>query len=158
MENAAAFLEPRRYATLLGVTTEFTKMEGVTHNAKYKKTYVVISRVETGMLTSNTDPKDDIHVARNDGGAIYELELKDWQKDTDGHPIMSSYVARKMTSIPELLGGWLSLDDHKKSIYDAEGNRCEQDKVCGGDNLKYAENMRTLFIGKDMWMPVTGGL
>jgi hypothetical protein len=32
---------------------------------------------------------------------------------------------------------------------DAEGNRCLQDKVCGGDNLKYAEGIRTLFIGED---------
>jgi len=143
MEKAAAFLETRRYAALLGATTEFTKMEGVTHNAKDKKTYVVISRVETGMLKSITDPKDYIQIARNDGGAIYELELKDWQKDTDGHPIDSRYVARKMTSIPELLGGWLG------GTKDSEGNRCLQDKICGGDNIKYAENMRTLFIGED---------
>lgn len=150
MEKAAAFLETRRYAALLGATTEFTKMEGVTHNAKDKKTYVVISRAETGMLTSSTDPKDDIHVARNDGGVIYELELTGGQKDTDGHLILSRYVAKNMAGIPELLGGWLGLAaDGKTAIKDAEGNRCKQDMVCGGDNLKYAENMRTLFIGED---------
>ena len=149
MKKAAAFLETRRYAALLGATTEFTKMEGVTHNAKDKKTYMVISRAETGMLTSSTDPKDDIHVARNDGGVIYELELTGGQKDTGGHLILSSYVAKNMAGIPELLGGWLGLAADGKAIKDAEGNRCKQNMVCGGDNLKYAENMRTLFIGED---------
>jgi len=46
-----------------------------------------------------------------------------------------------MVSIPKLVGGWL------RGAMDAKGNRCEQDKVCGGDNIKYAENIRTLFIG-----------
>jgi hypothetical protein len=143
MEKAAAFLETRRHAALLGATTEFSKMEGVTHNARDKKTYVVISRVEGGMTDISTDPQNDIRLARNDGGAIYELSLAGGQKDTDGHSIASGYVAKSMASIPELLGGWLG------GAKDAEGNRCLQDKVCGGDNLKYAENMRTLFIGED---------
>jgi secreted PhoX family phosphatase len=142
-EKAAAFLETRRYAALRGATTEFAKMEGVTHNARDKKAYVVISRVEGGMLASASDPKDDIHVARNDGGAVYELDLRGWQTDADGRWIGSAYVATRMTSIPELLGGWLG------GAKDAEGNRCEQNKVCGGDNIKYAETIRTLFIGED---------
>lgn len=143
MEKAAAFLETRRYAALKGATTEFSKMEGVTHNAKDKKAYVVISRVEKGMTDLATDPQNDIRVARNDGGAIYELALGGWQKDSDGRWILSRYAAKTMTSVPELVGGWLG------GTKDAEGNRCEQDKVCGADNIKYAEKMRTLFIGED---------
>lgn len=143
MEKAAAFLETRRYAAFLGATTEFSKMEGVTHNAADKKAYVVISRLEGGMTDVATDPQNDIHLPRNDGGAIYELALSGWQKDTTGHWIRSRYVATSMSSIPELLGGW------NGGAKDAEGNRCEQDKVCGGDNIKYAETMRTLFVGED---------
>ena len=48
-----------------------------------------------------------------------------------------------MASIPELLGGWLG------GTQDAEGNRCLQDKVCGPDNIKFSEGMRTLFVGED---------
>jgi uncharacterized protein len=143
MEQAAAFLETRRYAALLGATTEFSKMEGVTHNAEDRTAYVVISRVEKGMLASTTDPRDDIQLARNDGGAIYEMDLGGSQKDTDGRLIASRYVGKRMASIPELLGGWLG------GAKDAEGNRCEQDKVCGADNIKFAGSMRTLFIGED---------
>ena len=143
MEKAAAFLETRRYAALLGATTEFSKMEGVSHNAGDKKAYVVISRIEAGMTDLPDDPRNDIRVARNDGGAIYELALAAGQKDSEGRPIGSRYVASGMASIPELLGGWLGGDK------DAEGNRCEQDRLCGPDNIKYAEKMRTLFIGED---------
>jgi hypothetical protein len=71
------------------------------------------------------------------------LALSGWQKDTQGQLIRSSYVAKTMTSIPELLGGWLG------GSKDPEGNRCLQDKVCGPDNIKYSEGMRTLFIGED---------
>ncbi len=143
METAAAFLETRRYAALLGATTEFSKMEGVTHNVEDSKAYVVISRLEGGMTDVPTDPQNDIRLPRNDGGAIYELALERGQKDTAGRWIQSRYVGTSMASIPELLGGWLG------GAKDAEGNRCEQDKVCGADNVKFAETMRTLFIGED---------
>jgi secreted PhoX family phosphatase len=146
MEKAAAFLETRRYAALLGATTEFAKMEGISHNAADQKAYVVISRIEGGMLPATKpaeDPQDDVRLARNDGGAIYELALEAGQKDTGGHRIPSRLVATSMTSVPELLGGWLG------GTSDAEGNRCEQEKLCGPDNIKFSEEMRTLFIGED---------
>jgi hypothetical protein len=143
MEKAAAFLETRRYAALLGATTEFAKMEGISHNEADGKAYVVISRIEGGMVTSATDPQDDVRLPRNDGGAIYELALEAGQHDTGGRPIPSRLVATTMASIPELLGGWLG------GTRDAEGNRCLQDKVCGPDNVKFSEGMRTLFVGED---------
>ena len=150
MEKAAAFLETRRYAALLGATTEFSKMEGVTHNARDKKAYVVISRIEAGMTDVTTDPQNEVRLPRNDGGAIYELTLQSGQKDASGAVIDSDYVASSMASIPELLGGWLGVGaDGKTAIKDAEGNRCQQESVCGADNIKFAENGRTLFIGED---------
>ena len=47
-ELAAAFLESRRYAALLGASTEFTKMEGVTHNAHDKRLYMAMSYINQG--------------------------------------------------------------------------------------------------------------
>jgi len=137
MEKAAAFLETRRYAALMGATTEFNKMEGVTHNAEDKKAYVVISRVENGM----SDTSGDIRLAKNKGGAVYELALKGKVLDADGKRIKSDYVATRMASVPELLGSY--------NAAATDGNYCPQDKVCDGDNLKYSEAMRTLFIGED---------
>ncbi|MGR9045817.1 MAG: PhoX family protein [Gammaproteobacteria bacterium] len=144
MEKAAAFLETRRYAAYLGATTEFSKMEGISHDPKRGrhhngKAFVVISRLEKGMA----DTEGDIRLERNDGGAIYELELTGHQLDSVGNRIPSRFVAKSMNSVPELLGGWLG------GAKDDEGNRCEQDKVCGGDNIKFSPAIRTLFIGED---------
>ncbi|MBK7793984.1 MAG: DUF839 domain-containing protein [Betaproteobacteria bacterium] len=139
MEKAAAFLETRRYAAYLGATTEFSKMEYIAFNAKDRKFYVVISRVERGMA----DTAGDIRVARNDGGVVYELATGTAQNDTDGNAINSEYVGTALVGIPELNGGWLN------GAKDAEGNQCSQDRICGPDNLRFAGSIRTLFIGED---------
>ena len=138
--QAAAFLETRRYAALLGATTEFSKMEYIAFNKADKKFYVTISRVEAGMA----DAAGAIRMAPNDGGAILEMVTAEGQKDTSGAAIDSAFVGVSLTPIPELAGGWLGKD--KK---DAEGNACSQDQICGPDNLVYVDSIRTLFIGED---------
>lgn len=140
MEKAAAFLETRRYAALRGATTEFSKMEYIAYNPTDRKFYLTISRVEAGM----SDGKGDIQIARNDGGIILEMRTAKRQKDTDGNRIPSDFVGTTLSSIPELVGGWRT--DGTK---DLEGNACEQDKICGPDNLRYVESIRTLFLGED---------
>jgi secreted PhoX family phosphatase len=150
MEQAAAFLETRRYAALRGATTEFSKMEYIAFSKKDRKFYLTISRVEAGMA----DTTGDINVARNDGGMILEMTTAKEQKDTDGKPIKSEFVGTKLASIPELVGGWpipeeLDLADGVDDGKDAEGNQCVQDKLCGPDNLRYVDSIRTLFIGED---------
>lgn len=137
MAKAAAFLETRRYAAYRGATTEFNKFEGTTHNAMDKKAYVVMSRVEDGMA----DTEGDIQVAENKGGAVYRLDLGT-AKDSAGNAIASGYVANRMVAIPKLLGKYNDEED-------ANGNRCVQNRVCGGDNLKFSAGMRTLFVGED---------
>lgn len=139
MEKAAAFLETRRYAALLGATTEFSKMEYIAFNNQDRKFYLTISRVEAGMA----DTKGDIQVARNDGGIILEMATAENQQDTEGHPIYSRFVGTSLLSIPELVGGW------NGGVKDTEGNACEQDLLCGPDNLRYVDSIRTLFLGED---------
>ena len=134
MAKAAAFLESRRYAALLGATTEFSKMEYIAFNETDRKFYLTISRVEAGMA----DTAGDIQVARNDGGIILEMET-----GADA-AIGSDYVGTTLKSIPELVGGWRT--DGTK---DGEGNACVQDKPCGPDNLRYVDAIRTLFLGED---------
>lgn len=138
MEQAAAFLETRRYAAMLGATTEFNKFEGTTHNAADGKVYVVMSRVESGM----SDGVGDIQLMTDKAGAVYEIDLASGRNDSSGMPIRSSYVGTSMAAIPELLGVY-------SSTADAQGNKCATDKVCGGDNIKFSAGMRTLFVGED---------
>lgn len=138
MEQAAAFLETRRYAALRGATTEFNKFEGTTHNARDRKAYVVMSRVEAGM----SDTSGDIRVAKNPGGAVYQIDLTSGVKDSAGAAINSEYVGTTMGAVPQLLGRY-------SETADSSGNKCAQDRLCGGDNAKFSEGMRTLFIGED---------
>jgi len=141
MEQAAAFLETRRYASYLGATTEFNKMEGVALNAEDKKAYVAMSYVEKGMVAgyAATDPADDIHLAKISSGAVYQLNLADRQRDTDHDHIRSSFVASSMEG---LVWG-------EDQAADAVGNTGNDAKIANPDNLKYSEAMRTLFIGED---------
>ena len=132
MEKTAASWKPVAIPPCWAPPLDF-KMEGVTHNAEDKKAYVsdLPSRDRhAGYLLRSPEPHPP---PRNDGGAVYELELRGWQKDTDGNWIWSGYVAKNMASIPELLR-WLHRTrigqrGRKVDSRDAEGNRCEQDKV-----------------------------
>lgn len=148
MEKAAAFLESRRYAALLGATSEFTKMEGVTHNAKDKRLYIAMSYIEKGMVEKLNEDRlrDDIYL---DGeakdltcGAVYEAALRGGERDTDGGAIDSLWVAASMGAM--LTGG-------KKPFGQPSGelDKCDTERIANPDNLKYSEAMRTLFIGED---------
>jgi len=141
-EKAAAFLESRRYAALLGATTEFNKMEGVTLNAKDGKVYVAISDQSKSMEKDSTgkDPADDIQLPKIKSGVTYQLDLNKGQKDSKGSAINSSYVASTMSGL--VVGEDLPAAD-------AYGNTANVDKVANPDNLSYSEAMRTLFIGED---------
>jgi uncharacterized protein len=142
MEKAAAFLESRRYGAILGATSEFNKMEGVTLNAKDKKLYIAMSYVEKDMLknTSGDGLPDDIQVPKISAGVTYELSLEGHQKDRNHDEIHSDYVATTMKGL--VVGEDLATADDK-------GNTAADDKVANPDNLSYSEELRTLFIGED---------
>lgn len=139
MAKAAAFLETRRYAALLGATTEFNKMEGVAVNARDHKLYIAMSYIEHGMQAQQKDPADDIKLPGLKAGAVYELMLASKQSDASGAKIASAYVATRMAGL--LLG-----EDITK---DAAGNTANVEKIANPDNLKFSNKMRTLFIGED---------
>lgn len=152
MEQAAAFLETRRYAALLGATTEFNKMEGVTINEADKKLYIAISYLQKGMVTGfdGTDPADDIQLTELKSGAVYELSLAGGQSDSNTTTaINSEWVGTSMTGTvwgTDLVAA------------DAAGNTADIDAMANPDNLKFAEKARTLFIGEDSGMHVNNFL
>ncbi|MDM5251002.1 MULTISPECIES: alkaline phosphatase PhoX [unclassified Lysinibacillus] len=141
-EKAAAFLETRRYAAILGATTEFNKMEGLALNEKDKKVYIAISDQSKAMEKDSTgkDPADHIQLPKIKAGVTYQLDLQGGQKDSEGNAINSSYVAPSMSGL--VVG-----EDLKEA--DSFGNTANVDKVASPDNLSYSESMRTLFIGED---------
>lgn len=147
-EKAAAFLESRRYAALLGATSEFTKMEGVTHNAQDKRLYIAMSYIEKGMVDKlNEDrARDDINLEGDAKdmvcGAVYEANMAGGQRDLSGTKINSDWVATNMQSL---------LTGAKKPYGQTYGelDKCDTDRIANPDNLKYSAAMRTLFIGED---------
>lgn len=140
-ETAAAFLESRRVAALLGATTEFNKMEGIALNAQDKKLYVAISYLEGGMLSIDHAPTDHIQLPKISAGATYTVELAGHQKDTQGDLIPSDYIATQMYVESALLG-----EDQSR---DRLGNTANPNKIANTDNLFFSPAMRTLFIGED---------
>lgn len=141
MEKAAAFLESRRYGALLGATSEFNKMEGVSLNIKDKKAYIAIADMSGGMASVTSDPTDVIKAPVEKAGAVFELSLKSGQKDTTGNSIISDYVATTMNAIAGLTGLTITKDEL--------GNTAAANKVANPDNIKFSEKMRTLFVGED---------
>lgn len=149
MEQAAAFLETRRYAAYRGATAEFTKMEGETSNTADKKLYVAMSYVQRGMLDGqNADrPRDDIHLTDDaadlECGIVYESNLAGGRKDVAGDFIRSRWVATDMHAL--ITGARKPAGQTGYGKYD----KCDTDKMANPDNIKYSEAMRTLFIGED---------
>lgn len=141
MEQAAAFLEARRYAALLDATTEFNKMEGVAVDPKAKNLYMAISYQEKGMLSDPAGPADHIQLNKIKAGATYQIALNSGQVDSNGQRINSEWVGTAMHAPAGLTG-----EDMKA---DALGNIAVVDKVANPDNVFFSNKMRTLFIGED---------
>ncbi len=137
-EKAAAFLETHRYAALMGGSMAFTKMEGTTVNAADKRAYSAMSYVYKSM----TDGTTDIQVEGPRAGAVYEHVLAGGQVDSDGNPIDSEWVSIHMSPPSMLIGEDLASAD-------ALGNLASADRIANPDNLKFSEQLRTLFIGED---------
>lgn len=148
-EQAAAFLETRRYAAVRGATTEFHKMEGVAHDAQTHTLFVAMSYVQGGMLPEPGAASDDIHLEQQSAGAVYRCQLTGGQKDADGQPIPSDWVAVDMAAM--VTGTMLATPD-------AQGNGADVAHVANPDNLKVAEGWRTLFVGEDSSLHVSNVL
>ncbi|MBI5889568.1 MAG: DUF839 domain-containing protein [Nitrosomonadales bacterium] len=135
----AAFLETRRYAALLGATTEFEKFEGVAYNAKENKAYAAFSRMSKGMEDVAADPANHIRIKKNLSGGVYEMSLKPNQGDSLGAAINSDFVPVSMKAI--VVG--------KDITADADGNKSDLNGIASPDNLWFSDRMRVLFIGED---------
>jgi hypothetical protein len=142
MEKAAAFLETHRYASLVGASMGFSKMEGTTVNIKDKVAYSALQNCIASMVTGNAfnTPGNGIGLAKAlNAGAVMALNLKGGAKDDLGATINSEWMPVDTKAL--LIGEDIAAD--------ALGNTGNPDKIANPDNLKFSETMRTLFIGED---------
>lgn len=142
MEKAAAFLETHRYASLLGGSMGFTKMEGTTVNIKDKVAYSALQNIQDSMVKGGKGWSAASGVALDKplvAGGILAHQLAGGQSDLAGDAMHSEWVPVHTRAL--LMGEDIAPD--------ALGNLSQPDKVANPDNLKFSEKMRTLFIGED---------
>ncbi|MEZ5840947.1 MAG: DUF839 domain-containing protein [Hyphomicrobiales bacterium] len=141
MAIAASRLETRRYASMLGGTTEFRKMEGITFDAAGSRLYLSISSVERGMEDNakNGKPTDkyekgsrnDIRLASNKCGTVYELGVDGNMAATSMRGLVVGKEATYAEGTPEA------------------GTTCDIDGIANPDNLTFIAGTSTLIIGED---------
>ncbi len=163
MEQAAAFLETRRYAALLGATTEWAANEGITYDPAENVLYIAPSGIDDGMLDNQEEydlgGNNDIRLPEATSCAgIYALALAaDQNAYPEGYqvdaqptaPIESQYVAINMNTI--LVGNeWTQADAEARGygeIY--EFNECDVDGIAEPDNVTFIPGTDTLIIAED---------
>ncbi|SMP62156.1 PhoX family protein [Noviherbaspirillum suwonense] len=142
MEKAAAFLETHRYASLIGASMGFTKMEGTTVNAKDKIAYSALQNCQGSMVAGNAlnVPGNGVSIPKAlDAGAVMALNLKGGLRDTTGAAINSDWMPADTKAL--ITGEDIAAD--------SLGNTANPNRIANPDNLKFSEKMRTLFIGED---------
>jgi secreted PhoX family phosphatase len=142
MEKAAAFLETHRYASLVGASMGFSKMEGTTVNIKDKVAYSALQNCIASMVAGNAynTVGNGVSIPKAlNAGAVMALNLKGGLKDTAGTAINSEWMP---VDTKALITG-------EDIAADALGNTANPDKIANPDNLKFSEALRTLFIGED---------
>lgn len=159
MEKVASRLETRRYAAMMGATTELRKEEGITFAEDKGKLYLAMSAIERGMedfkkggedsnsydLGGSNDIKLDGY---NKCGGVYQLDIA---ADAD---IGSNYVA---TNISGLIQGIPAYDGYgpqstivkNPDAFDNTSNKCHIDGLANPDNVTYMSGHNTLIIGED---------
>ncbi|MCF7993909.1 MAG: DUF839 domain-containing protein [Chromatiaceae bacterium] len=149
-QNIASRLETRRWAAMQGGTTEFRKMEGITHDTDRNLLYLAMSETDRGMRDFNrvgkTPPYAEYDIGGpnhmritngNNCGTVYGLAL-------DG-----TYTA---TNIFPLISGTPMTADYGAAADspDFDGiNKCDINGIANPDNITYMPGYDTLIIGED---------
>ena len=155
MEKAASRLETRRYAAMMGATTEFRKEEGITYNPVTNTLYVAMSEVARGMEDNKKNGEDNtkydiggnnkVKLPYNRCGGVYGLDLA-----TD-ETIGSDFVAKNMYGV--VMGKMTQAYDKNSSIPAYEepfaSNKCDLDGIANPDNISFIQGYNTLIIGED---------
>lgn len=157
MEKVASRLETRRYAAMLGASTEFRKEEGITYDSKRHKLYLAMSAVERGMqdfmkgdaasTSYDKGGNNDITLdSFNSCGAVYELNL--------GQDAMigSNYVAKDMSGLvvgrPIEGKGYGTPAEAQVAGFE-DNNKCHINGIANPDNVTYMSGYDLLIIGED---------
>ena len=161
MEKVASRLETRRYAAMMGATTELRKEEGITFDPTRNKMYLAISEVARGMESFKKNGKksgsydqgghNDIQLSGfNNCGAVYQLDL------ASNMDMNSSYVATRMSPLvagipadPSFGDGVYNPIKKNPTEFANDKNLCHIDGIANPDNVTYMAGWDKLIIGED---------
>jgi uncharacterized protein len=161
MEQSAAFLESRRYAALLGATTEFAGNEGISYDDETGTVYMASSGLGDGMLDAEEEydlgGNNDIRLATATScGGIYAMPVAAEQMaysagyaaGTDPDEAMDSeYVI--VNAVSELMGYEWNEEEAAARGVPAEYNVCSVDGIAEPDNVAFIPGSGTLLIAED---------
>lgn len=152
MEVAASRMETRRYAAMMGATTELRKEEGIAFDIVGKRLFIAMSEVERGMedFMKDGNPSTSYDKGGNNDirlngynlcGAVYALDVG-WDEE-----IGSAFVAKNMYG---LLEGIPTSDTVvNPEPFNNSQNTCHIDGIANPDNLTFIDGQNTLIIGED---------
>ena len=135
MDMLASRLESTRHASLKGGSTEFRKMEGQAFDPATNRLYVSMTQVAKGMKDADEKAdlirRNDIRLARNDCGAVYEMQL--------GADFAGTEIKAVVNGIPK---------EYAKGSPE-EANTCDVGGLASPDNLTFITGQNTLIIAED---------
>jgi uncharacterized protein len=140
MELAASRLETRRYAALLGATTELNKEEGLTYDPDSHTVYIALTDISKGM-GPQTGGDDHINVATNSCGGVFGLNVGAFT-DASGR-VVTQYAP--LNWYPVVMGVPTTYAAGSPYV----GNTCSVTGLAGPDNVTYLPGYNTLIIGED---------
>mmetsp|Transcript_107098 Transcript_107098/g.313199 ORF Transcript_107098/g.313199 Transcript_107098/m.313199 type:complete len:675 (+) Transcript_107098:128-2152(+) len=136
-ETLASRFESRRYAGLLGCTTEWNKMEGFTYSVDSGKGYIAMSTIARGMEdlassgTSSTDydagTGNMVRLPYNRCGCIYEMTMDSQHRATNMNGVLCGREGNGSDS----------------------DNRCSTAGISNPDNVAAIQGHAALLIGED---------
>lgn len=144
----ASRLETRRYAGLLGATTEFSKGEGIAFDPgtgpEDSAVYLATSKISVGML-EESEPRgpgdyrrapeaDHLKLPENRCGIVWRLAMGEGV-DTDGEPIYSGYIARQATAAV------VGVPEGEKG--------CSEAAISNPDNITFVDDFGWLVVAED---------
>ena len=135
MDMIASRLETSRYASIKGASTEFRKMEGSAYDPTTNRFYLSVTQIAKGM--TDADPKadllarNDIKLAKNPCGAVYEMQLDATFTGTDIKAVVAGKPTEYAAGTPEA------------------GNTCDVNGIANPDNITFIPGWNTLMIGED---------
>lgn len=158
MAQAASRLETRRYAAMMGATTELRKEEGLTFDPGAKRLFIAMSEVDQGMEDNMRYGKPDnrydiggpnhIRLPMNRCGAVYGMPL--------GFGVQGGLRSRLIgKEIGAVLSGRMTqaLDPASPLVYDPAGplaaNRCDVEAIANPDNISFMPAANTLLVAED---------